>query len=138
MRVLIDTCVIMDVMRDREPFAASAQQILLGVERGYYDGCISANQLTDLHYLMHKETHDEAQTTESLKRLCKLVKIVDTTAEDCRRALVSDRSDFEDALEIETALREDLDYIITRNIKDFVSSPVPVLTPVEFVRHLAN
>lgn len=136
MRVLIDTCVIMDIFRDKEPFSIAAQQVLLGVEQGYFEGYLSANQLTDIHYLMHKELHSEARTIDILRSICKLIKIIDTTAEDCRRALVSGRSDFEDSLEIESALREDLDCIVTRNVKDFTDSPVPVYTPEQFVRDL--
>ena len=136
MRILIDTCVIMDAIRNREPFSVPAQQILLGVERSYFDGFISANQLTDLHYLMHKEMHDKTQTINALKQLCKFIKIIDTTAEDCRRALYSGRNDFEDALEIESALREDLDCIVTRNLRDFINSPIPVYTPEQFAQRL--
>ncbi|MBR2658512.1 PIN domain-containing protein [Candidatus Saccharibacteria bacterium] len=137
MRVLIDTCVIVDAIRDRKPFSDSAQQILLMAERGYLEGFISANQLTDLHYLIRRETHSSSLAEDILKQLTKTIKIIDTTSDDCRRALVSGRNDFEDALEIESAIREDMDYIITRNTKDYADSPVQVYTPEQFVREMA-
>jgi len=41
--------------------------------------------------------------------------------------------DFEDAIIAATALREKADYIITRNAKDYSKSPVPAVTPDEFL-----
>ena len=133
MRVLIDTCVVIDAMRDREPFAMASQQTFLAIDRGYCKGYITANQLTDLHYLMHKELHNEEKTVSALRGLCTIVSILDTTSEDCLRALGSGRTDLEDSLEIETAKREEIDYIVTRNIRDFTDSPIPVYTPEQFV-----
>jgi len=43
-------------------------------------------------------------------------------------------SDFEDAIIAATALRETAEYIITRDIKDFAQSPVPAITPGDFLR----
>ncbi len=137
MRILIDTCVIIDAIRDRKPFSDSAQQILLMAERGYLEGFITANQLTDLHYLIHRETHNSSLASDILKQLTKTIKIVDTTMGDCRRALASGRNDFEDALEIESAIREDMDFIITRNTKDYIDSPVQICTPEQFVSEMA-
>ncbi len=71
MRVLIDTCVVIDAISGREPFSESAQQILLMAERGYLDGFITANQLTDLHYLIHRETHNNSLANDILKQLIK-------------------------------------------------------------------
>jgi hypothetical protein len=42
-------------------------------------------------------------------------------------------ADFEDAVLASTALRENTDYIITRNTKDFSNSPVPVISPDDFI-----
>ena len=105
-------------------------------ERGYLEGSITANQLTDLHYLIHREIHNNSLANNILKQLTRTIKIIDTTSDDCRRALVSGRNDFEDALEIESAIREDMDYIITRNTKDFVDSLVQICTPEQFVSEM--
>ncbi|MDR2106162.1 MAG: hypothetical protein LBP24_01995 [Coriobacteriales bacterium] len=52
---------------------------------------------------------------------------------DCRQALQSDMPDYEDALIAFAARRQEVDFIVTRNKKDFANSPVPALTPGEFV-----
>ena len=45
-------------------------------------------------------------------------------------------SDYEDAVMIETALREDINYIVTRNQRDYKDSAVEVVSPVELLKML--
>ena len=52
---------------------------------------------------------------------------------DCRKAISSELSGFEDAVMDETALRTGMDCIVTRNIKDYSKSFVPVYSPPEFL-----
>lgn len=42
-------------------------------------------------------------------------------------------SDFEDAVIVAAAQREAADYIITRNTKDFTTSPIPTVTQKDFL-----
>lgn len=133
MRVLIDTCVMIDGLNDREPFAEVAQTILLAVERGYVTGCVSAKSLTDIYYLSRKEMHDIMKTNAVVKWVLDKVQVLDTTIEDCRRGFDAERVDFEDSVAIETAVRERMNAIVTRNVKDFEDSPIPVYTPQGFV-----
>jgi len=46
-------------------------------------------------------------------------------------------SDYEDAVIATIALRENASYIVTRNIADYVNSPVPAVTPADFVASLS-
>ena len=50
---------------------------------------------------------------------------------DCIQALQSRIADYEDAVMAETALWISADYIVTRNLRDYSRSPVPVLSPAE-------
>ena len=55
--------------------------------------------------------------------------LLDTTSLDCRKAISSEISDYEDAIMVETAIRSEIDCIVTRNIKDFKNSTVKVFEP---------
>jgi len=44
--------------------------------------------------------------------------------------------DFEDAVQIASALASGLDFIVTRDVKDFVNSSIRVMSPAEFVKEL--
>ena len=133
MKVMLDTNIIVDALQDREPWAEAAKQIFREAALGRFTGCITAKSSADIHYLARRCTHSEEDARNTLGKLFMLFDLLDTAAEDCKRALVSETKDFEDAMMIETALREGLDYIITRNVKDFSHSPVKVLDPESFL-----
>ena len=62
-----------------------------------------------------------------------LFRLTDTYAEDCINALHSKMTDYEDAVMDETAVRTGMDYIVTRNIKDYKHSKVKATTPSDFL-----
>lgn len=53
-----------------------------------------------------------------------------------RSALRLEMADFEDAIQSANALLEGLDFVITRDLKDFKKSPVKAVSPVEFMKQL--
>ena len=136
MRILIDTCVIIDALQNREPWSKDAQTLFLMAANRDFDGFISAKSVTDIYYLMHRCTHSDKDTREVLNRLFKLFGLVDTAGNDCRFAISSAVSDYEDAVMIESAVRSQMDGIVTRNIKDYSKSAVPVFTPEEWIQKL--
>lgn len=136
MRALIDTCVIIDALQNREPFSADAQTIFLAAANNQYVGCITAKSSTDIYYLTHRYTHDDKASRSVLNKLFTLFEVLDTAGIDCRHAIPSPVSDFEDAVMIETASRTEVDCIITRNTHDYAKSVVPVYTPKQFLKEL--
>ena len=136
MRAFIDTCVVIDALQSREPFAKDAQDIFLAAANNLYLGYISAKAVTDIYYLMHRHTHDDKASRDILNKLFALFDVLDTAGIDCRKAVLSPVSDFEDAVMVETALRSEVDCIVTRNLRDFTKSPVPVYEPRAFLKLL--
>ena len=136
MRAFIDTCVVIDALQSREPFAKDAQDIFLAAANNLYLGYISAKAVTDIYYLMHRHTHDDKASRDILNKLFSLFDVLDTAGIDCRKAILSPVSDFEDAVMVETALRSEVDCIVTRNLRDFTKSPVPVYEPKAFLKLL--
>ena len=138
MRALIDTCVIIDALQNREPFAQEAQQIFFTIANKHATGYISAKSVLDIYYLTHRSTHSDEATRKILKTLLGLFDILDTTQLDCRQALSSNISDYEDAVMCETAKRCDVDCIVTRNQKDYAKSEVTVYSPAEFLEQIVT
>lgn len=136
MRILLDTCVIMDAIQNREPFADAAKDIFRKVAMNRFIGCITAKSSTDIYYLTHRCTHSDKDARTVLSKLFSLFDVLDTAALDCKKAISSSVSDYEDAVMIETAVRNGLEYIVTRNIKDYKTSLVPVLSPDTFLQML--
>lgn len=133
MRALIDTCIIIDALQSRAPFKDSAEAIFLHAANRDFDGFITAKSSTDIYYLTHRITHNDADTRKILSNLFLLFLPLDTLGLDCRKALSSDISDYEDGVMIETALRSGIDCIVTRNTKDYAKSPVTVYQPEDFL-----
>ncbi len=136
MKVLIDTCVIIDALQNRTPFEKDAQSIFLAAANNAFAGCITAKAVTDIYYLTHRHTHSDKASREVLNKLFVLFDVLDTSGMDCISAIHSAVSDFEDAVMIETAVRSKADCIITRNIKDYTKSPVKIYTPADFIKLL--
>lgn len=133
MRVLIDTCVIIDALQSRHLFAEAAHKIFLYSANNRFEGYMTAKASTDVYYLTHRLTHSDAETRKILTKLFTLFHLLDTASLDCRKAISSEISDYEDAIMVETAIRSEMDCIVTRNVKDYAKSPVTVYEPNEFI-----
>ena len=134
MKVLLDTNILLDTIEVRKDFFDdSSMVVLLATE---YDGFIAASSVTDIYYIEHKRNHSKEKTKSIMDKLFKLFGIIDTTAEDCRNALRSNIPDYEDAVLVESARRNDIDCIVTRNAKDFENSGIKTYTPIEYLELL--
>lgn len=98
MKVLIDTCVVVDFLQQRQPFAESALKVFMLAGSGEINGYITAKSVTDIYYLIHRITHSDSVTRETLEKLFSIVEILDTTSNDICLALSSTISDYEDAV----------------------------------------
>lgn len=59
MKVLIDTCVVIDLLQNRVPFSNDAKKIFYLIGDKKINGCITANSCTDIYYITRKALHDE-------------------------------------------------------------------------------
>ena len=136
MKVLIDTCIIVDFLQKRELFFRNSHLIFLAVANYDFEGYITAKSVADIYYIMHHFFHDNNKTRAALEKIFKLFGVLDTTELDCKKALLSPISDYEDALMVETAIRNKLDGIVTRNTDDYLKSPITIFSPDEFLKIL--
>lgn len=134
MKILVDTNIIIDALTGREPFRELAEQIFLLAANMIEDMYITASSATDIYYLIRKHLHNTEQAKSTMSKLYQLFGILDVIAKDCQDALVSDIKDYEDAVISCCAKRNQMDYIVTRNIKDYEQSKVKVLLPDDFIK----
>jgi predicted nucleic acid-binding protein len=133
MKVFIDTNVIIDVLTNREPHVDRSAAFLKLCGTGV-TGCITASQTTDIYYLLRRYGKDAVTARKIVKRLTDTVTVTDVTAKDVSAAFSLPMPDYEDALLAQCAKGTRADYLVTRNGKDFQASPVPALSPEEFVK----
>ena len=133
MRVLIDTNVIIDALTSREPWKESAEKIFIMAANHVMEMYITASSATDIYYLVKKYMHSAEQAKPVMGKLYSLVGILSVSEAECIEALVSAVIDYEDAVVERTALKTDMDYIITRNVKDFQQGVVKAILPDDFI-----
>lgn len=132
MKVLIDTNVIVDALTSREPWKESAEKIFLMAANRIMDVYITASSATDIYYLVRKYLHNTEQARQVMGKLYSLVGILAVTGDDCVDALASAVSDYEDAVVERAAVKADMDYIITRNVKDYQEAMIKAILPDDF------
>lgn len=136
-RILIDTNVILDVALERQPYLILSEQILVYVEQGILDGYVSASTFTDLYYLLRKARGRKW----AIAFLVQLLTFCQVAAVDQRvisYALTSNFKDFEDAVQYETAIANQLDAIVTRDPQDFSSHGLRIFTPELLIQKLSQ
>ena len=131
MKILIDTCVFLDVFENRTQFINDSMRVLKYVAEGKINGYITACSLKDIYYLVRKFNHSNEKTMDVLRSIVQLFDILDVNNKDAINAIESGNKDFEDALIIESAKRHQIDAIVTRNIADFKNSPIRILSPLD-------
>lgn len=133
--ILLDLNIVLDVLQKREPFYESSVQVLAGAETGLISGYLAAHSVTTLFYLIQKDqsaSAARAATTELLQFL----KIAPLNQNTIDQALNLDYPDFEDAVQMISALQCKADFLITRYLTDYQPPLVPVLKPVDFLAAL--
>lgn len=134
MRILADTNVIIDALTSRKPWNESAEKIFLMAANNTIEMYITASSATDIYYLIRKHLHDADTAKTIMGKLYSLIGILEVTEENCIDALASPIRDYEDAVVEKVVARQGMDYIVTRNIKDFQSGNTNVIIPDEFIK----
>ncbi len=137
MKVLFDTNIILDVLLDRKPFSEHASYLMSRVERSEINGFLCATTVTTIHYLLFKNLAKK-KAIESINSIMALFEVASVNRLVIENALKLKFSDFGDSIMHESAKHAGAEYIITRNIKDFKKSKIPVYTPTEFLSMLES
>jgi predicted nucleic acid-binding protein len=137
MRVLFDTNVILDVLLDRPGFAEPAAALWRANEEGRLEGYISAMTPVNVFYIARKLKGAEIarQIAAELLTAFRLCPLDHATLQ---AALPLPLRDYEDAVQLASALMCQIDAIVTRDMKDYKDAAFPVFLPVEFLARLAG
>ena len=136
-KIFVDTNVLIDFLADRKPFSLISAQIFTYAVAGKVKLYISAVSYNNTYYIL-RQSHTHASTIKLLKELSEITEVADVTELVIKNSLRSTFNDFEDAIQYNSALSiPKIDFIITRDSKDFKRSEIPVLTPTEGLALLA-
>ena len=133
MKVLIDTNIILDILLAREPFVRDSVEILRLAEEKKIEGFVTANTIVDIIYITKKYISDKNVRESTVKTIVNILDITGANKSDILKAFDMEFADYEDALQTQCAMKIKADYIITRDLNDFLMSPVKALTPTQFL-----
>jgi predicted nucleic acid-binding protein len=128
LKILIDTNVILDAVAAREPWNTEAEQIFLLAANNMVEAFITASSATDIYYLIRKHLHNHEEAKKVMLKLYDLFGVLDVNQSDCTNALHSGIKDYEDAVVDQSAFRNGMEYIVTRNISDYEQAKVEVIS----------
>lgn len=135
-RVFVDTNIIIDLLAKREEYFQWAEILFdLGYRREIAVAA-SALSFANAHFIL-KKSNSTAAVKSALIELRNICSAVDLTDHILSQALHDPSfNDFEDSLQYHSALSSNQEVIITRNLSDFKSSAIPVMTAEAFIKSL--
>ena len=137
MRVLFDTNVVLDLLQEREPFCKEAENLFSKVEIGDITGVLCATTITTIHYLLFKSL-SKKEALKMIRVLLDLFEIATVNKTVLIDALKADDIDYEDSVLYKSAYHNKVDVIVTRDVKGFKKSDLPVYTPKELIKIISK
>ena len=131
-KVFVDTDIVLDLLMQRQPFYTHAARLFTLADNGKIKINISAVCFNNLNYLLAKQ-YDRIGSKKLLVQFKKLVNVLAVDDEIIDEALISPFPDFEDAIQYHTAIRNKIPVIITRNLRDYKKSEIPVITAEMYI-----
>lgn len=128
----MDINVLLDVFQKREPHYASSAHVIGRITAGTLEGICPAHGLTTLYYLVRKHS-SKSDAESALRQILSHFQIGNLNAAEWQNAQKLPIADFEDAAVTAVAMATASVFIITRNVADFARSPVPAVTPTDFL-----
>lgn len=131
-RALIDTNIIIDLLAKREPFDQDARKLFSFADKKKVNLFTSALSIANVNYVLLRKIKPE-KAKQILRKLKLLVGILSLDEKVISLALNDNEfKDFEDGLQYYSALENNIEIILTRNLKDFENSKIPVMTAGQF------
>ena len=132
-KLFIDTNIVIDLLSRREPYFLEAATLFSLADKKKIIITVSSLTIANTSYALLRQM--DSRKAKSILRKLRLIvgilplndKIVDLALND------ETMPDFEDALQYFIALENGQDIIITRNLKDFKGSRLPVMTANQFI-----
>lgn len=133
MKILIDTNIVLDILLARAPFLMNAEKLIRMIDSDQVHAYVTANSITDIVYVARK-TRSLQEIRQIILDLLDRIDVIGVYREDILAAFDLGFSDFEDALQSTCSERERINYIVTRNRRDFANSKVEAVDISDFLK----
>lgn len=132
-KVFVDTNIVIDLLARRKPYYEEAAILFSLADNKVIELSISSLTVANTSYTLFHQLNS-TKTKSILRKLRLIVNILPLDDKIVGLALNDETfTDFEDALQYFTAIENKQNIIITRNLKDFKNSKLPVMTAPQFI-----
>ncbi|MGY6742077.1 MAG: type II toxin-antitoxin system VapC family toxin [Cecembia sp.] len=133
MKIFLDTNILIDFLSDRGAFTKYATTLFQIAGKKKISLYTSSHAIATTYYILKKYTDDKSLRRKLLD-LIDLLEVLDVTKSQVKKALISDRADFEDGIQLLNAESvSGMAYIVTRNLRDFKGTSIPAIAPEAMV-----
>lgn len=131
-KVFVDTNVLLDILLERTPWANDAAVLFSMADRKEIELLCCSLSFSTAIYLMQRFKYTRKEIVSKLSIIKSICTVTTVNEAVIDRMLQSDFNDLEDAIQYYSALAFGAEAIVTRNIKDFTASKIPVVSPHDF------
>ena len=131
--ILLDTNIVLDLLARRMPFYNDAAELFSLADKKTIRLSLSSLSLANIHYVL-KKLKPEQEARNIIRNFKILVQVLSFDNKIVDLALNSDFKDLEDAIQYFTAIENDKELIVTRNMSGYRESKIPVMTAREFIK----
>ena len=132
-KLFVDTNIVIDLLSRRVPFFEEAAELFSLADKKQVELSASSLTIANISYALLRQL-DSNKAKSVLRKLRLILKILPLDEKIIGLALNDETfSDFEDGLQYFTAIEDEQELIITRNLKDFKNSKLPTMTAKQFI-----
>jgi predicted nucleic acid-binding protein len=131
--IFIDSDIILDLLCKREPFYPFAAEVFTLGDLGKIELVTTSVVFANVFYILRKVLGIE-KAKELLRKLRIIIRVVPVCEKTVDLALNSKFSDFEDGLQYFTARENEINILLTRNVKDYKEKDLLIQTPEQYLK----
>jgi predicted nucleic acid-binding protein len=132
MRVFLDTNILLDVLLNRPGLVEGSEDVIVRSEDAGAAIFVAWHGLATAYYLL-KRGRTESEALAEVDKILAWAQVATAGDAEARTARNLGLPDFEDALQAAAAAACGADWIVTRDCNGFTNSPVPAITPEDFL-----
>ncbi len=137
MKLLLDANVLLDVALDRAEFVTESKRVLIWCQDEVGSAVIAWHSISNVYYVLRGARDDQA-ARHFISEALRFAEVAGGDADGVRRALELSMRDFEDALQVAAAMSAKVEWVVTRNPSHYRGSPLPAITPSDFIRRFLS
>jgi predicted nucleic acid-binding protein len=131
-KIFVDTDVILDLLAQRIPHFHFSAVLFTFAEMKKLELYTTPLIFANTFYILRKQLGNE-EVKKALRKLRVLIHIIDSSEAVVDKALNSNFTDFEDAIQYYTSQENGINILITRNLRDYKNASLLVQTPEAFL-----